>query len=182
MVKFSDLNINIEEKITSFNFNGKTVQVRSYIPIRDKYDLVMVTLQKSKEEGLYNPIKIDMFFHLHLIYMYTDIRFSDEDRKNEEVLYDKLVDSGFMNEFLSYMNEEEYNLLSSYVQSLVKDNLKYRNSAAAVIQSLIQDLPANAEAARKIVDSFDPEKYQEVIKFAEAANGGRPVPYISTTK
>ncbi len=176
MVKFSDLQIKVKEENTTFNFNGKTVQVKSYIPIRDKYDLIMITLQKSKEDGLYNPIKVDIFFHLHLVYMYTDIEFSDEDRANEEILYDKLVNSGFMRAFLNKMNEEEYDLLFSYLQSLIKDNMKYRNSAAAIIQSLIQDLPANAEAARQIVDSFDPSKYQEVIKFAEAANGGRPIP------
>ena len=30
-------------------------------------------------------------------------------------------------------------------------------------------------AAAKIVDEFDPEKFQQVIDFATAANGGRPI-------
>ena len=162
MVKFSDLNTTNVKKDTVMTFNGKDIKVKSYLPIRDKYDLIMITLQKSKEDGLYNPIKVDIFFHLHLVYMYTDIEFSDEDRANEENLYDKLVNSGFMLEFLHALDEEEYDVLFSYLQSLIKDNMKYRNSAAAVIQSLIQDLPANAAAARD-------------IKFAEAANGGRPL-------
>ena len=178
MVKLKDLKLIDNNKDIVMSFNGKEINIKSYLPIRDKYDLVMITLQKSKEDGLYNPIKIDMFFHLHLVYMYTDIEFADEDRSSEEILYDKLTNSGFMETFLSCLNEDEYDTLYSYLQTLIKDNMKYRNSAAAIIQSLIQDLPANAEAARQIVDSFDPQKYQEVIKFAEAANGGRPVPQI----
>ncbi len=177
MVNFNDLQLNtaIKDKVKTFDFNNQKVQVKQYLPTRDKYDLVMITLQKAKEDGLYNPLKIDMYFHLHLVYMYTDIQFTDEDREVEEVLYDKLVQSGFMNVFLANMDDDEYNTLNVYINSLVKDNMKYRNSAAAVLQSLITDLPKNAEAARQIVDNFNPEKYQEVIKFAEAANGNRPI-------
>ena len=34
---------------------------------QDKYDLIMITLQESKEEGVYNHLKMDMFFHLNII-------------------------------------------------------------------------------------------------------------------
>ena len=49
------------------------------------------------------------------------------------------------------------------------------NRATAFLTKVIQDLPKNAEAAAKIVDEFDPEKFQQVIDFATAANGGRPI-------
>ena len=61
------------------------------------------------------------------------------------------------------------------MQDTVNDYMNYRTTAGAVIQSLINDLPKNAEAAAKIVDSFNPEKYEQVMQFAEAANGGRPL-------
>ena len=53
---------------------------------------------------------------------------------------------------------------------------EYNTTAASVIRGLIDDLPANAEAAQKIVENFDPTKYQAVIDFAKAANGGRELP------
>ena len=49
------------------------------------------------------------------------------------------------------------------------------NRATAFLTKVIRDLPADAEAAAKIVDEFDPEKFQKVIDFATAANGGRPI-------
>ena len=55
------------------------------------------------------------------------------------------------------------------------DDLKYNTTAAAVIRSLITDLPKQAEAANKIIENFDKEKFQAVIDFAQAANGGRPI-------
>ena len=49
------------------------------------------------------------------------------------------------------------------------------HSTSSMIQSIINDLPKNAQAAANIVDNFDESKYQAVIDFAKAANGGRPI-------
>jgi hypothetical protein len=56
-----------------------------------------------------------------------------------------------------------------------EEKLKYKNTAAAVLSGIVQDLPKNAAAAKEIMDSFDPNKYQQVIDFATAANGGRNI-------
>ena len=176
MVKFTDLNINNKTlDSNTFEFNGKTIKVAKHIPVRDLYDLVMITLQKSKEDGIFNPLKMDIFFHLNLIYVYSDIEFTDEDRADELELHDKLTQSGLMDSFLEAFDDSEYNYIKDILEMLARELTAYNSTAAALISSLIQDLPVQAEAARKIVDDFNPEKYQEVIKFAEAANGGRPL-------
>lgn len=54
-------------------------------------------------------------------------------------------------------------------------NIKYKNSAAATLRSFVQDLPKSAEAAKEIVDGFNPDDYKNVVDFAMAANAGRPV-------
>ena len=73
------------------------------------------------------------------------------------------------------MNEDELEKLLSWLDQTVKMTMKYKNTAGAVIQSIIQDLPKNAEAAADIVKNFDPSQYQAVIDFATAANGGRNI-------
>ena len=47
----------------------------------------------------------------------------------------------------------------------------YKHSTSGILQSLITDLPKQAEAMQNIIDNFDPEKYQNVMNFAKAANG-----------
>ena len=54
-------------------------------------------------------------------------------------------------------------------------DLEFNTTFAAVVKSIINDLPAQAEAMQNIVNTFDPEKYQAVIDFAKAANGGRAI-------
>ena len=35
-------------------------------------------------------MKLDAYFHLNIIYLYTDIEFDEEDKEDELELYDKL--------------------------------------------------------------------------------------------
>ena len=80
-----------------------------------------------------------------------------------------------MKKFLETIEVEEYEDLMLYADELMENTLRYKNTAGAVLQSVIQDLPKNAQAAADIVNSFVPEKYQAVVDFATAANGGRNI-------
>ena len=51
----------------------------------------------------------------------------------------------------------------------------YKRSAAFLIGQFINELPERMEEVSKIVNEFDPSKYQAVVDFATAANGGRNI-------
>lgn len=174
-VSYANLKLKVNVPVKTFDFNGIKVEVVQYLPMMDKNDLIMITLQKAEENGVYNPMLIDMYFHLNLVYMYTNLSFTEKQREDEAKLYDTLRSNNFFELFLPVLAENEYQELFNYINEVMKLNLNYRNTAGAVLQSLIQDLPRNAEAAAQIVNSFDKEKYQEVINFATAANGGRNI-------
>jgi hypothetical protein len=53
--------------------------------------------------------------------------------------------------------------------------MTYNTTAAGVIYNLFKELPAQAENLKEIIDNFDPQKYQAVVDFAKAANGGREI-------
>ena len=174
-LNYTDLNINKVINTNSFKWNEKEVEIVDYISFEDKYDVVMITLQKSLENGIYNPMKLDMYFHLNLVYMYSNLVFSADDRADEPKLYDEMLSSGFMDEFLRHIDIKDYTEMLDYIEKLTSLKTQYSNTAAVVIQKLVDDLPANAEAMQSIVEKFDPEKYQAVIDFAKAANGGREI-------
>ena len=159
----------------TFSWGGQEIEVIKYLPVEARYDIVMITLQKAYEDGIYNPIKLDLFFHLNLVYIYTDIQFSDEERENESKLYDEMKSTGFLDEFLKNINPDDYREIQEDIEDISYLIMKYRTSAASVLRNFIDDLPANAEAAQKIVENFDPEKYSAVVDFAKAANGGRSI-------
>ena len=175
MISYANMKLKPVTTTHKFEWNGNEIEVLDYLPIEDKYDLIMITLQKSFEDGYYNPIKVDEFFHLHLIYMYTNINFTEKQKEDEHKLYDSLKSNGLIDAFIEQMNEFDYSELFNMLDDTKRELVEYKHSTSALIQSLIVDLPRQAEAAKQIVDSFDAEKYQNVINFAKAANGGREI-------
>lgn len=159
--------------LIEMDWNGNKINITKYLPIEDKYDIVMITLQKSLENRIYNPIKLDMFFHLNLVYMYTNLVFTEEEQENETKLYDEMKSSGFMDKFLTYIDPVDYTEMQEDIDNIAELMMNYNSTAASVIRSFIEDLPANAEAAMSIVENFDPDKYKAVVDFAKAANAGR---------
>ena len=177
-MNYKDLNLHIDNDMYYIEVQGKKINIKKYLPINDKKDLVEITLQKAEQaDGTYNEILIDMYFNLHLVYLYTDIVFTDEDREDEMKLYDELESSGMLERILNKIPDEEYNVLMDYLKAMREEISSYKHSAAAMIQKWIVDLPKNAEAAAKIVQNFNPEKYKEVIDFGQYANGNRPIPF-----
>lgn len=174
-MKYSDLKLKTknEKTILKLNNGQYEIEVLQYLPILDKIDLIDVALQKA-EEGLgYNELKLEMYFNLNIVYLYSNLDFTAEEVENEEQLYDELESNGIILDIIGAMNDDEYNFLVDHLEIIKENKMKFKNSVAGVAQSFIQDLPKNAEAAADIVNNFDPEKYQAVLDFAKAANGGR---------
>ena len=102
------------------DFKGTKIRVYQYIMARDILDLINSVLQKSRENGYFSPFKVDMYTHLNLVYLATDIVFSDEDRADEVALYDQLESSGLMQQIIGLLPEKMYNNILSFVDEEVK--------------------------------------------------------------
>lgn len=174
-ISYANLKLKTNTEIKEAKWEDKVIEVAQYLPINDKYDLIMITLQKAKEDILYNPIKLDMYFHLHLVYMYTNLYFTDKQKEDEAKIYDSLESSGLLTEIIKNMNEAEYNDLWDKLNDYMEAELNYTTTAAAVIKTVLGDLPKQMQAAADIVNNFNPEKFSEVTNFAKALNGGREI-------
>ena len=167
-VTFASLKLKTRDEIKTININDKEIEIKQYLPAEDKYNLIMISLQQSKENGIYNDFKLDMFLHLNLVFMYTNLTFTDKQRENLPGLYDILETNGIIDLVVKNIPEEELSNIYAAI-SEIKDNLvAYENSFAGVANNFITNLPENAQAAADIVDNFDPDKYKEVVNFAKA--------------
>ena len=175
MISYANMKLKPVTTTHKFEWNGNEIEVLDYLPIEDKYDLIMITLQKSFEDGYYNPIKIDEFFHLHLIYMYTNINFTDKQKEDEHKLYDCLKSNGLIDAFIEQMNEFDYSELFNMLDDTKRELTEYKRSLSGMFKSFVSNLPQQAEAMQNIVDNFNKEDFQEVLNFAKAANGGREI-------
>lgn len=165
LINYKDIDFNksINKELKTFDFNGSEIAVVPYLSINDKYDLVMITLQKSLEKGIYNHVKLDMYFDLHLIYMYTNIQIDNADREDEAALYDIFKRSGLIDKVLEQIDENEIETLYSYIYEMEEIMMKYRNTFGAVLGSFIEMLPQNMEKAKAVIEEFDQEKVQSLL-------------------
>ena len=181
-MKYSDLNLKINTKTKLVKIGNFEIEVSEYLPMKDKIDLVQIALQKAEENGTYNDMKLDMYFNLYIIYMYTNLEFTDEEKEDEFTLYDELQSNDIIISVIGTMEEYEYDTLLEYLNVMKDTNMEYNLSAASLFKTFIQDMPKNAAAAAEIINSFDADKYKEVAGFAEAANAGRPIAITPVTE
>ena len=174
-ITYSSLKLKTQEEIKTFKVEDKEVEVKQYLSINDKIDLIDITLQKSRENRIYNPIKIDMFFHLHLVYLYTNITFTDKQREDEYKLYDTLHSNGIINNVLENIPEIEYETLFELMQERIEIEMEYNTTAAAMIENVLEQLPRSANTAAEIMNSIDLSSMDSVISFAKTLNADRDI-------
>lgn len=167
-VSFAKMNLKTVVPTSTITVAGMEVQVQKYISIDDTYDWVMVSIQKATENGIVNPVKLEMYFNLNMIYLATNISFTPKQREDESKLFDILDSNGVITQVaieLDSIYRDAYDICLEMVEKIEN----YNKSSAALLQKIITDLPKNAETAANIVNNFDKEKYKEVIDFARAA-------------
>ena len=171
-VSFTNLKLKVNTEVNTFQFgeNKTKIEVLKYLPIEDKNDLIHIALQNAEEDGIYNDILLEMYFNLYIIYFYTNINFTDKQKEDPAKLYDQMQSNGLITSVIEAMDNDEYaNLLTSL--EVIRDaNLTYKNTAGAVLQSVIQDLPRNAAAAAQIVNNLNPEQFKEVQRLVQLAD------------
>ena len=172
-MQYKDLNLKINTETKKVP--GLDIEVLQFLPIQDKIDLIDIALQKSEQDGIYNEMKLEMYFNLYIIYLYTNLVFNEEDRIDEFTLYNELESNDIISKVIATIPEEEYDFLFDTLQIMKKNSIKYKNSVASVLNSFIKDLPKNAEQAMNIMQNFNPNDYKEIQNFAEKANANRPI-------
>jgi hypothetical protein len=170
------MNFHVDKNTTQISLTPDgVINVLKYLPIEDKYDLIAITLQQSDESGFYNPVKLHAYFELNTVLLYSNLEFTLEELEDRMKLYDVLKSHGIIDTVIDNIPENEWAELNTLYYDYLEKKEKYRNSIAGVINGFIDNLVPNAEEAAKIIENFDPEQFQNVINFAQAANGGRPI-------
>lgn len=167
-VTFTSLKLKIKDEVKKVTIADKEVEVKQYLSASDKYDLIMISLQEAKENSIYNDFKIDVLLHLNMVFMYTNLSFTDKQREDLFNLYDILESNDVINTVIQAIPQEEIQTIYNCVNKIMRDSMIYENSVAGVVNTVITQMPVNAAAAAEIVDNFNPEKYSEVMNFAKA--------------
>jgi len=173
-VSFANLKLKVQDishEVQFSNDNGQTIafSVIDYLPIQDKLDLVNIAIAKSRDG--YNNINRYLakeLMNLYIVIMYTNISFTEKQKENEYKLYDILKSNQVIETVIKAMPQQEYLELQTLLEMLIEDEKNMNKSIAGAINNLLENLPKSAEAAQDIINSFDQEKYGQVLDLAKS--------------
>ena len=172
-VPFSKLQANLKADIIECSYNNKNnepiiFEVKTYLPLKDKIELVQnVVNQSIDENGFYNPMRVDLFLTLEFIYAYTNLNFTDKMKEDSFKLYDLLVSTDIINEVIKATDEREYVKIKNDVYSVIENIYKYRNSVLGILDTVkndYSDLNLNAtEIQEKLSDPNNMQLLRDVL-------------------
>ena len=179
MVSYASMKLKVDTSTKKIDLdNGTSIEVLKYLPIEEKYNLIEITLQKAYEGGIYNPLKLDMYFALNLVYLYSNISFTDKQREDENKIYDTLQSNGILDKIIDAIDDEEYNNIYTLLVETEDKYTEYNRSLVGIVDKLSTTVGQDADELNNIISNFKPEQFKNVMEFAQAANGNRPIGQI----
>ena len=155
-ISYTKLGINKEElnKVQIVEYNGQTIEVKQYLPVIEKSELITRVLNNSVDEnnGYYNLLKMDMYLALEIVYAYSNISFTEKQKEDPMKLYDMLNASRVLNLIIGLVPEGEFYYLNKTVHEMANNIVAYRNSAMGIMERITTDysnLDLDANAIQK---------------------------------
>lgn len=178
-IPFSKLQTTVNNVVATLSFPNKVgeeicFEVKKYLPYRDKIELVSRVINQSIDDnGYYNPMKVQLYTTLEVMYAYTNLTFTEKQKEDSFKLYDLLVSTGIFDRVVEYIGEEWYSL-QSHIETVIENIYAYNNSAAGILHSISNDYSnttINIEALQNQLK--DPESFEmlrQIFDFNNSAD------------
>ena len=139
-VSFTKLGLTKNTNVGSFEWNGQTIEVKAYLPIQEKLELISSVLNQCQDENNFiNEAKMSMYMSLEIIYRYTNINFTEKQKSDPAKMYDLLAGSGFLTDVFAVLPATEYRSITTWLASNAKNLYDYRNSIYAILDAMTTD-------------------------------------------
>lgn len=143
-LSFSKLKLKMpEEEVVKLEFNEQIIEVKKYLPINNKLELIGNVLTMAADENrFWNIGKLDLFFALEVLYNYTNLTFTDKQKDDACKLYDLVETSGLLKEVTNTIGYEELDKVYEMLMETVEAVYTYNNSVMGILDTISQDYSA----------------------------------------
>lgn len=142
-ISYNKLGITKDElnKVQTVEYNDQTIEVKQYLPIAEKSELITRVLNNSVDEntGYYNLLKLDMNLGLEIVYSYSNISFTEKQKEDPMKLYDMLNASKVLNLIIGLVPDGEFYYLNKTTHEMANNIVSYRNSAMGIMEAISAD-------------------------------------------
>ena len=139
-VTFSKLQLKKKDEVKNFTYNEQIIEVKQYLPINEKLILIGNVINAAQDSMQYaNPVKVEIFASLEILYNYTNISFTEKQKEDPAKLYDLLEANGIIDEVIKLIPEDEYGFLIESIDECIEAVYNYVNSARGIMESIVAD-------------------------------------------
>lgn len=158
-IGFTKLGLKPNNEIVNIEFNEQTIEVKQYLPVEEKLELITNVLELSHDSNNFsNPIKVQVYTALEMIDKYTNISFTEKQKENPTKLYDLLNGNGLLEKIIDAVPQIEYDELIHGIYDTIDAVYAYQNSVLGILDTISQDYSnLNLDAAEIQKKLADPE-------------------------
>lgn len=164
-ISFNKLGIKSNIEVVSIIFNEQEIEVKKYLPLQQKLQIIQNTINNSLDEYKFcNTLKVEAFFTLEVMYSYTNINFTDTQKKDPAKLYDLVVSSGLFNEIIKAIGKEEYVTLMDALWKTVNGIYSQMNSVYGIMEGIVKDYSNTSFDASVIQEKLSDPNNMKLVK------------------
>ena len=164
-ISFTKLGLTKNTEVASFDWNGQTVEVKQYLPIQEKMDLIATVLNACQDDNNFiNEAKISLFMHLEIVYRYTNINFTDKQKEDPAKLYDLLAGSGLFEDIFAVLPQREYQSIATWLGKTAEHIYEYRNSIYGILDAISTDYKDSIGDVNGLVEKLSNKEDLSVVK------------------
>ena len=139
-VPFSKLALKKQEEVKTITINNNIIEIKQYLPINEKLELIGRVLNQAADDNNFsNPVKLEVFTALEIVFTYTNISFTDKQKEDLIKLYDVLESNNIFNLIIAELPEAEYETIIDGVQECSNAIYTYRNSILGLLDIISSD-------------------------------------------
>lgn len=164
-ISFTKLGLIKNTEVASFDWNGQTVEVKQYLPIQEKMDLIAAVLNNCQDENNFiNEAKMALFMDLEIVYRYTNINFTEKQKEDPTKLYDLLAGSGLFDDIFTVLPQREYKSIVMWLSKTAEHIYDYRNSVYGILDAMNTDYSNLELDAQNIVEKINNPETLTLLK------------------
>ena len=166
-VKYSDLGINLDDYIEEeiILFNGHQINVKTYLPSSDKFNLFENVLSGISDNKFINLPKLEILLALNIVRYYTNLDIDSLDDKDATQLYDELIKSNLLKQIYDILNKYgEFEELQRNLLHLAKSLVEYSDSAIGIIDGIASKYDDKTDAFAELKEQLKDKEALELVR------------------
>lgn len=137
---FAKMGLKAKNDIKTIMIGEQEVEVKQYLPVQKKLELISKVANFSSDVNNFaNPVKVEVFFDLEVVFAYTNIAFTEKQKEDLVKLYDLLKENKIFDIIIEAIPEEEYDSLWADTWSCISEIYKYQNSILGLLDIIRTD-------------------------------------------